>query len=79
MAYKYHTKKSLNHLYNSNDDPDSRMTGNSCDGDFKLLWKKTFPDPIHAVDTVDATGDGLTEVALVSAKGLHLLQVARGC
>ncbi len=45
------------------------------DGDFQLIWKRAFADPILALDHVDITGDGLKEIIVTSLKGLHILQV----
>lgn len=56
-------------------------SGNRCKksilgaGEFKLLWQRSFPDPIMMLDSVDITGDGLNEIAVMSLQGLHILQV----
>lgn len=44
---------------------------------FRLLWQRSFPSPLLAVAHADLTGDGLQELAVVSLKGMHVLQVAR--
>lgn len=43
---------------------------------FCLLWQRSFPSPLLAMAHVDLTGDGLQELAVVSLKGVHILQVA---
>lgn len=43
---------------------------------FRLLWYRSFPSPLLAMAHVDLTGDGLQELAVVSLKGVHILQVA---
>lgn len=45
---------------------------------FRLLWRRGFSSPLLAMAHVDLTGDGLRELAVVSLKGVHILQVARG-
>ncbi|XP_043854799.1 KICSTOR complex protein kaptin isoform X2 [Dromiciops gliroides] len=44
------------------------------DGRFRLLWHRSFASPLLAMEHVDLTGDGLRELAVVSLKGLHILQ-----
>lgn len=41
---------------------------------FRLLWQRSFPSPLLALAHTDLTGDGLRELAVVSLKGLHVLQ-----
>lgn len=41
---------------------------------FRLLWQRSFPSPLLAMAHVDLTGDGLQELAVVSLKGVHILQ-----
>ncbi|GAB1291592.1 KICSTOR complex protein kaptin [Apodemus speciosus] len=41
---------------------------------FRLLWRRSFSSPLLAVAHVDLTGDGLRELAVVSLKGVHILQ-----
>nr|KAF6410281.1 kaptin, actin binding protein [Rousettus aegyptiacus] len=41
---------------------------------FRLLWQRSFPSPLLAVAHKDLTGDGLQELAVVSLKGMHVLQ-----
>lgn len=43
---------------------------------FRLLWQRGFSSPLLAMAHVDLTGDGLRELAVVSLKGVHILQVA---
>ena len=44
-------------------------------GEYRLLWRRSLPDPIFYVKGMDVTGDGLNEVVVLSLKGLHILQV----
>ncbi|XP_028597855.2 KICSTOR complex protein kaptin [Podarcis muralis] len=44
------------------------------DGEFHLLWQRTFPSPLLCMEYVDLTCDGLCELAVVCLKGLHILQ-----
>ncbi|XP_025770081.1 KICSTOR complex protein kaptin [Puma concolor] len=41
---------------------------------FCLLWQRDFSSPLLALAHVDLTGDGLRELAVVSLKGVHILQ-----
>ncbi|KAM5133902.1 KICSTOR complex protein kaptin [Callospermophilus lateralis] len=41
---------------------------------FQLLWRRSFSSPLLAMAHVDLTGDGLQELAVVSLKGMHILQ-----
>ncbi|OWK16080.1 KPTN [Cervus elaphus hippelaphus] len=41
---------------------------------FRLLWRRGFSSPLLAMAHVDLTGDGLRELAVVSLKGVHILQ-----
>ncbi|KAL2763020.1 KICSTOR complex protein kaptin isoform 2, partial [Daubentonia madagascariensis] len=41
---------------------------------FHLLWRRSFSSPVLAMAHVDLTGDGLQELAVVSLKGVHILQ-----
>ncbi|KAM9046555.1 KICSTOR complex protein kaptin isoform 2-T2 [Megaptera novaeangliae] len=41
---------------------------------FRLLWQRSFSSPLLAMAHVDLTGDGLRELAVVSLKGVHILQ-----
>lgn len=41
---------------------------------FCLLWRRSFSSPLLAMAHVDLTGDGLRELAVVSLKGVHILQ-----
>uniref|UniRef100_A0A2K5ZM55 Kaptin, actin binding protein n=1 Tax=Mandrillus leucophaeus TaxID=9568 RepID=A0A2K5ZM55_MANLE len=41
---------------------------------FCLLWQRGFSSPLLAMAHVDLTGDGLQELAVVSLKGVHILQ-----
>ncbi|XP_040313477.1 KICSTOR complex protein kaptin isoform X1 [Herpailurus yagouaroundi] len=41
---------------------------------FCLVWQRDFSSPLLALAHVDLTGDGLRELAVVSLKGVHILQ-----
>ncbi|XP_010639131.1 KICSTOR complex protein kaptin isoform X2 [Fukomys damarensis] len=41
---------------------------------FRLLWQRSFSSPLLAMAHLDLTGDGLQELAVVSLKGVHILQ-----
>ncbi|XP_051532154.1 KICSTOR complex protein kaptin [Myxocyprinus asiaticus] len=40
----------------------------------KLLWRRNFKSPILSLNYLDLTGDGLRELAVLTLKGLHILQ-----
>ena len=42
----------------------------------KLYWKKSFSQPLFAIDYVDLTNDGARELIVTSSNGLHVLQVS---
>ncbi|KAG5273583.1 hypothetical protein AALO_G00152970 [Alosa alosa] len=48
------------------------MTGVA--GDFQLVWRRSFKSPLLSVIYLDLTGDGLKELAVLTLKGLHILQ-----
>eukprot|EP00066_Takifugu_rubripes_P020097 XP_011609363.1 PREDICTED: kaptin [Takifugu rubripes] len=48
--------------------------GNDDDGQFKLQWRRSFKSPVLSVIYLDLTGDGLRELAVLTLKGLHILQ-----
>jgi hypothetical protein len=56
-------------------DPESGLLG--AERGFCLLWRRSFSSPLLAMAHVDLTGDGLQELAVVSLKGVHILQVTR--
>ena len=41
----------------------------------ELIWEREFAHPIHQVMYCDITGDGLSELVVLSSAGLHILQV----
>lgn len=43
---------------------------------FKLIWQRSFAHPIHQVWYGDLTHDGLSELAIISMGGVHILQVS---
>ena len=42
---------------------------------FRLMWSKAFAHPIHRVWYGDITHDGLSELVVLSAGGIHIMQV----
>lgn len=48
---------------------------NEADGQFELQWRRSFKSPLLSVTYLDLTGDGLRELAVLTLKGLHILQV----
>lgn len=46
-------------------------------GQFQLQWRRSFKSPLLSVIYLDLTGDGLRELAVLTLKGLHILQVGR--
>lgn len=42
--------------------------------DFTLTWRRSFANPLFAVEYLDLTNDGLKEIAVASLAGLHVLQ-----
>ena len=40
----------------------------------ELIWEREFAHPIHQVMYCDITGDGLSELVVLSTAGLHILQ-----
>ncbi|KAK2147346.1 hypothetical protein LSH36_557g00086 [Paralvinella palmiformis] len=58
------------HVFNDSEADSSSLS----EGEFKLEWQRTFPDPVLAMDVLDITGDGLNEIIVVSQKGVHILQ-----
>jgi hypothetical protein len=47
------------------------------EGQYQLDWQRSFSYPLLAMNRLDITHDGLDEVAVVSLKGLHILQVSK--
>ncbi|XP_071023432.1 KICSTOR complex protein kaptin isoform X1 [Oncorhynchus clarkii lewisi] len=41
---------------------------------FQLLWRRSFKSPLLSIIYLDLTGDGLRELAILTLKGLHILQ-----
>ncbi|XP_047462131.1 KICSTOR complex protein kaptin [Mugil cephalus] len=44
------------------------------DGQFQLQWRRSFKSPLLSVIYSDLTGDGLRDLAVLTLKGLHILQ-----
>uniref|UniRef100_A0A4W5MXJ1 Uncharacterized protein n=1 Tax=Hucho hucho TaxID=62062 RepID=A0A4W5MXJ1_9TELE len=45
-------------------------------GLFQPLWRRSFKSPLLSIIYLDFTGDGLRELAILTLKGLHILQVS---
>jgi len=41
----------------------------------QLLWQHSLQYPIHSLLALDLTGDGLKDLAVLSLRGIHILQV----
>ena len=41
----------------------------------RLLWEHSLQYPIHSIMPLDLTGDGVKDLAVLSIRGLHILQV----
>lgn len=46
-------------------------------GQFQLHWRRSFKSPLLSIIYLDLTRDGLKELAVLTLKGLHILQVSR--
>ncbi|XP_066515271.1 KICSTOR complex protein kaptin isoform X2 [Hoplias malabaricus] len=44
------------------------------EGQFQLMWRRSFRSPLLSIIYLDLTGDGLKELAILTLKGLHILQ-----
>ncbi|XP_040038417.2 KICSTOR complex protein kaptin [Gasterosteus aculeatus] len=44
------------------------------DRQFQLQWRRSFKSPLLSITYLDLTGDGLRELAVLTLKGLHILQ-----
>lgn len=53
--------------------------GSGADGQFELQWRRSFKSPLLSVIYLDLTGDGLRELAVLTLKGLHILQHSLIC
>lgn len=51
-----------------------QLTGAGGDGQFQLQWRRSFKSPLLSIIYLDLTGDGLRELAVLTLKGLHILQ-----
>ncbi|XP_061104139.1 KICSTOR complex protein kaptin isoform X2 [Conger conger] len=49
------------------------------EGHFQLLWRRSFKSPLLSITYLDLTGDGLRELAILTLKGLHILQTLHPC
>lgn len=49
------------------------------DGQFQLQWRRSFKSPLLSIIYLDLTGDGLRELAVLTLKGLHVLQHSLTC
>ncbi|XP_030602158.1 KICSTOR complex protein kaptin isoform X2 [Archocentrus centrarchus] len=48
--------------------------GREQDGQFHLQWRRSFKSPLLSLIYLDLTADGLRELAVLTLKGLHILQ-----
>jgi len=46
----------------------------ACSVDFQLIWRRSFANPLFAIEYLDLTNDGLKELTVASLSGLHVLQ-----
>ncbi|XP_041656628.1 KICSTOR complex protein kaptin [Cheilinus undulatus] len=53
--------------------------GSGVDGQFQLQWRRSFKSPLLSIIYLDLTGDGLRELAVLTLKGLHILQHSLTC
>uniref|UniRef100_A0AAR2LZZ5 Kaptin (actin binding protein) n=1 Tax=Pygocentrus nattereri TaxID=42514 RepID=A0AAR2LZZ5_PYGNA len=44
------------------------------EGQFWLMWRRSFRSPLLSIIYLDLTGDGVKELAILTIKGLHILQ-----
>lgn len=49
------------------------------DGQFQLQWRRSFKSPLLSIIYLDLTGDGMKELAVLTLKGLHILQHSLTC
>lgn len=49
--------------------------GSEQNGQFQLQWRRSFKSPLLSLIYLDLTADGLRELAVLTLKGLHILQV----
>ena len=42
---------------------------------YKLLWQRSFPCPLMALDSAEMMGDGLENLVVLTSHGLHIMQV----
>lgn len=50
--------------------------GSGQNGQFQLQWRRSFKSPLLSLIYLDLTADGLRELAVLTLKGLHILQVS---
>ncbi|CAL8364339.1 unnamed protein product [Lota lota] len=41
---------------------------------FEMVWRRSFKSPVLSITYSDLTGDGLKELAILTLKGLHIMQ-----
>lgn len=51
-----------------------QAAGDGSDGHFQLQWRRSFKSPVLSIIYLDLTGDGVRELAVLTLKGLHILQ-----
>ncbi|ELT94536.1 hypothetical protein CAPTEDRAFT_177283 [Capitella teleta] len=73
LAYKFNLKAGSK-PEESASESHNRSCSSLHDGEFKMIWQRSFCEPLLGLDEVDITGDGVNEVIIVTLKGLHILQ-----
>ena len=43
---------------------------------YKMLWQRSFPCPLMALDSAEMMGDGLENLIVLTSHGLHIMQVS---
>ncbi|XP_029029089.1 KICSTOR complex protein kaptin [Betta splendens] len=51
-----------------------QAAGSGLGSQIELQWRRSFKSPVLSVIYLDLTGDGLRELAVLTLKGLHILQ-----
>jgi len=72
LVYKYDKGQPTSQGNLSQVDPKS--PSNQQQGEFYLVWQRSFAYPVLAINYLDITGDGMRELVVLSTKGLHILQ-----
>ena len=46
---------------------------------YEMLWQRSFPCPLMALDSAEMMGDGLENLVVLTSHGLHIMQVSSEC